>query len=107
MGTIVRKIKLILISCTIFSSCSDEVLEQPILSTSPIKKITFFTKPFVPANESRTTIDITDNNVREYWNNTDTIGVFPLKGAQSYFPLVEGDNLSSATFTGAVWKFGG
>ena len=103
MGTIVRKIKLILISCTIFSSCSDEVLEQPILSTSPIKKITFFTKPFVPANESRTTIDITDNNVREYWNNTDTIGVFPLKGAQSYFPLVEGDNLSSATFTGGGW----
>ena len=103
MNAILKNIKLILISCTIFSSCSDEVLEQPVLSTSPIKEITFFTKPFIPATETRTTIDITDNNVREYWNNTDTIGVFPLKGAQSYFPMIEGDDLSSATFTGGGW----
>ena len=103
MNATIKNIKLILASCAIFCSCSDNVLEQHILSSSSIKEITFSTKPFLSGNDSRTTFDIENDNVREYWNSTDTIGVFPLNGAQSYFPMINGDDLTSATFTGGGW----
>ena len=97
-----KNISYLLLGCTMYSSCTNEVIEQAISQNEVIKKITFTTKPFLHGNNSRTIFNI-DNEVKEYWKQTDTIGVFPLKGAQSYFPMIEGDSISSATFNGGGW----
>ncbi len=85
-------------------SCNNDIIEPiSINSIRDIKEITFNTTPIVSENtSSRTTFSI-DNTVNEVWNTTDSIGIFPSQGAQTYFPMIEGKNTSSATFTGGGW----
>ena len=85
-------------------SCNNEMIEPISMNAiGDIKRITINTTPIVNGNtSSRTTFNIS-NAVNEVWNSTDSIGIFPTQGAQTYFPMLAGENTSSATFTGGGW----
>jgi len=85
-----------LVSCTsiieeVVPSCDENILNVTInLSDSDLSA------------KSRMNIAI-NNTVKYYWEDTDTIGIFPNDGYQVAFPLKTTGESSSATFTGGGW----
>ena len=58
------------------------------------------TVDFETEAESRTLFNIANGAVRCTWAANDTVGVFPDKGAQVYFPMSSGAGTKNAIFTG-------
>lgn len=83
-----------------FISCTNEVQE---LESQHLKQIVMTTLDFEPESGSRTLFDIADGAVQCTWGSNDTVGVFPDKGAQAYFPMSTGAGTKNATFDGEGW----
>ena len=87
---------------TIFASCTNDMLELENEKTLPLKQIVMITQDFQPEADSRTLYEITDK-VKCTWAANDTVGVFPNKGAQAYFPMISEAGVNKAVFDGEGW----
>ena len=85
------------------ASCTDEVQELAGEQSQALKQIVMTTQDFQPEAGSRTVYQIADGAVKCTWAENDTVGVFPDKGAQAYFPMALGAGTKNATFDGEGW----
>jgi len=83
-----------------FVSCTDEAQE---LESQLMRQIVMTTQDFEPEATGRTLYDINDEAIKCTWATNDTVGVFPERGAQAYFPMVSGAGTKNATFDGEGW----
>ena len=86
-----------------FAACTDEMQEEAILQPQALKQIVMTTQDFQPEVAGRTVYQIADGAVKCTWAAHDTVGVFPNKGAQAYFPMSSGAGTKNATFDGEGW----
>ena len=84
-------------------SCTDEVQELAGEQSQALKQIVMTTQDFQPEAGSRTVYQVADGAVKCTWAENDTVGVFPDKGAQAYFPMALGAGTKNATFDGEGW----
>ena len=84
-------------------SCTNEVQELANEQSQALKQIVMTTQDFQPEADSRTVYQIADGAVKCTWAENDTVGVFPDKGAQAYFPMALGAGTKNATFDGEGW----
>ena len=68
-----------------------------------LKQIVMTTQDFQPEADSRTVYQIADGAVKCTWAENDTVGVFPDKGGQVYFPMISGAGTKNASFDGEGW----
>lgn len=87
-----------------FASCADDVQQFGIDPSQPLKQIVMTTQDFQPESGSRTVYQIADGAVACTWAANDTVGVFPEKGAQAYFPMASGAGTKNAAFDGEGWS---
>ena len=85
------------------ASCTDEVQELAGEQSQALKQIVMTTQDFQPEADSRTVYQVADGAVKCTWAENDTVGVFPDKGAQAYFPMALGAGTKNATFDGEGW----
>ena len=85
------------------ASCTDEVQELAGEQSQALKQIVMTTQDFQPEAGSRTVYQVADGAVKCTWAENDTVGVFPDKGAQAYFPMALGAGTKNATFDGEGW----
>ena len=85
------------------ASCTDEVQELAGDQSQPLKQIVMTTQDFQPEADSRTVYQIADGAVKCTWAENDTVGVFPDKGGQVYFPMISGAGTKNASFDGEGW----
>ena len=85
------------------ASCTDEVQELAGEQSQVLKQIVMTTQDFHPEADSRTVYQVADGAVKCTWAENDTVGVFPDKGAQAYFPMALGAGTKNATFDGEGW----
>ena len=85
------------------ASCTDEVQELAGEQSQALKQIVMTTQDFQPETDSRTVYQVADGAVKCTWAENDTVGVFPDKGAQAYFPMALGAGTKNATFDGEGW----
>ena len=83
------------------ASCIDEAKELAI-GQQNLKQIVMTTQDFLPETGGRTLYEI-DESIKCNWASTDTVGVYPDKGAQAYFPMTSGAGTKNATFDGEGW----
>ena len=86
-----------------FASCSDEMQELAGEQSQALKQIVMTTQDFHPEAGSRTIYQVADGAVTCTWAENDTVGVFPDKGAQAYFPMASGAGTKNASFDGEGW----
>lgn len=86
-----------------FISCTDELHKLESQQSQLLKQIVMTTQDFEPEADSRTHYQIADGEVQCTWGSNDTVGVFPDKGAQAYFPMTTGAGTKNATFDGEGW----
>ena len=85
------------------TSCTDEMQELAGEQSQVLKQIVMTTQDFQPEADSRTVYQIADGAVKCTWAENDTVGVFPDKGAQAYFPMASGAGTKNASFDGEGW----
>ena len=85
------------------ASCTDEVQELAGEQSQALKQIVMTTQDFQPEADSRTVYQIADGAVKCTWAENDTVGVFPDKGGQVYFPMISGAGTKNASFDGEGW----
>lgn len=85
-----------------FASCTDEVQEMANEQSQTLKQIVMTTQDFQPEAGSRTIYEI-EEVIKCTWADNDTVGIFPDKGAQAYFPMASGAGTKNATFDGEGW----
>ena len=85
------------------ASCTDEVQELAGEQSQVLKQIVMTTQVFQPEVDSRTVFQIADGAVKCTWAENDTVGVFPDKGGQVYFPMTSGAGTKNASFDGEGW----
>ena len=85
------------------TSCTDEVQELAGEQSQVLKQIVMTTQDFQPEADSRTVYQIADGAVKCTWAENDTVGVFPDKGGQVYFPMISGAGTKNASFDGEGW----
>ena len=85
------------------ASCTDEVQELAGEQSQALKQIVMTTQDFQPEAGSRTVYQIADGAVKCTWAENDTVGVFPDKGGQVYFPMISGAGTKNASFDGEGW----
>ena len=85
------------------ASCTDEVQELAGEQSQALKQIVMTTQDFQPEADSRTVYQIADGAVKCTWAENDTVGVFPDKGGQVYFPMTSGAGTKNASFDGEGW----
>ena len=83
-------------------SCSDEAQELTEVPTQPLNQIVMTIQDFQPEVAGRTLYEV-DESVKCTWAANDTVGVFPDKGAQAYFPMASGAGTQNAAFDGEGW----
>lgn len=92
------------IGCCLFSlllnACTEEFEN---INANEIEECIFTAKDFVYTTNSRTSFNITDKGAEFSWNSEDTVGIFPDKGTQVYFPMESGSGTKNAAFTGGGW----
>ena len=86
-----------------FASCTSDIQELNTEQSPLLKQIVMTTVDFEPEAGSRTLYDIADGAVKCTWASNDTVGVFPDKGAQAYFPMTTGAGTKKAQFSGGGW----
>ena len=86
------------------ASCTDEVQELAGEQSQALKQIVMTTQDFQPEADSRTVYQVADGAVKCTWAENDTVGVFPDKGGQVYFPMISGAGTKSASFNGGGWS---
>ena len=86
-----------------WASCTDEVQELAGEQSQALKQIVMTTQDFQPEADGRTVYQVADGAVKCTWAENDTVGVFPSKGAQAYFPMASGAGTKNATFDGEGW----
>ena len=86
-----------------FASCTNDMQELETNQPQLLKQIVMTTEDFLSETGSRTLYDIADGVVKCTWASNDTVGVFPDKGAQAYFPMASGAGTKNATFDGGGW----
>ena len=84
----------LLISCS-----SDEVVQD----YGEAKRIVMSAQGFEFESDSRTAINITPQGGAFTWSANDTVGIFPDRGGQVYFPMVSGAGTNTAFFDGGGW----
>lgn len=87
----------------LMSACSNEDNILGVDSSSP-QGLNFTVLDFVQEEGSRTSIT---TNGQFTWAAGDTLGVFPLNGFQTAFPINEGAGTNTAQFDGADWALRG
>ena len=85
------------------ASCTDEVQELAGDQSQALKQIVMTTQDFQPEAGSRTVYQVADGVVKCTWAENDTVGVFPDKGGQVYFPMISGAGTKNAFFDGEGW----
>ena len=85
------------------ASCTDEVQELAGEQSQVLKQIVMTTQDFQTEAGSRTVYQIADGAVKCTWAENDTVGVFPDKGGQVYFPMISGAGTKNASFDGEGW----
>ena len=85
------------------ASCTDEVQELAGEQSQALKQIVMTTQDFQPEAGSRTVYQVADGAVKCTWAENDTVGVFPDKGGQVYFPMISGAGTKNASFDGEGW----
>ena len=85
------------------ASCTDEVQELAGEQSQALKQIVMTTQDFQPEADSRTVYQVADGAVKCTWAENDTVGVFPDKGGQVYFPMISGAGTKNASFDGEGW----
>ena len=85
------------------ASCTDEVQELAGEQSQLLKQIVMTTQDFQLEADSRTVYQIADGAVKCTWAENDTVGVFPDKGGQVYFPMTSGAGTKNASFDGEGW----
>ena len=85
------------------ASCTDEVQELAGEQSQALKQIVMTTQDFQPEADSRTVFKVADGAVKCTWAENDTVGVFPDKGGQVYFPMISGAGTKNASFDGEGW----
>ena len=100
-----NKILSLLASIALLSlaSCTDEVEELAGEQSQALKQIVMTTQDFQPEADSRTVYQVADGAVKCTWAENDTVGVFPDKGGQVYFPMTSGAGTKNASFDGEGW----
>ena len=86
-----------------FASCTSDIQELNTEQSPLLKQIVMTTEDFEPEAGSRTLYDIADGAVKCTWAENDTVGVFPDKGGQVYFPMISGAGTKNASFDGEGW----
>ena len=86
------------------ASCTDEVQELAGDQSQALKQIVMTTQDFQPEADSRTVYQVADGAVTCTWATNDTVGVFPDKGGQVYFPMTSGAGTKNASFNGGGWS---
>ena len=86
-----------------FASCTSDIQELNTEQSPLLKQIVMTTEDFEPEAGSRTLYDIADGAVKCTWAENDTVGVFPDKGGQVYFPMTSGAGTKNASFDGEGW----
>ena len=84
------------------ASCTSVIDEMTSEGDGEIQKVTICLSDSDISVNSRMNIAVS-GSVKYYWENTDTIGIFPDDGYQVAFPLKTSGESSSATFTGGGW----
>ena len=85
-----------------FASCSDEAQELVEEQSQPLNQIVMTMQDFQPEAASRTLYEVNEA-VECTWAANDTVGIFPDKGAQAYFPMASGAGTKNAAFDGEGW----
>ena len=83
------------------AACSEDT--TPFEAGQDVREIIITGEDFVEAYaDSRTNVDINDKGASFSWSNTDTVGIFPDKGAQ-VFLIMQQNSGKTASFTGGGW----
>lgn len=96
---------MILLTLFVVMSCSEESFMNNtlILDGEKIKDVFFTGMDFQYGEETRSTVLITEKGASFLWNENDTIGIFPSKGDQVSFAVVQGAGTQTAKFSGGGW----
>lgn len=81
-------------------ACTDDISE---VQQGTLKKVVITASDFELEDGSRTNFKITNNGAEFSWAANDTVGIFPDKGAQAYFPMTSGAGTKTASFDGGGW----
>ena len=106
MKSFILQIATILFSLLALSSCGNEAVMNDITppgNGNTIKSVSIKVTDFQYEDATRSFVDITDWGVNFYWDDSDTVGIFPTAGSQVYFAMDAGSGSDSATFNGGGW----
>lgn len=94
-----KKIKYILLNILlILCSCTENVID-----TNNNYSLSVEVADFVWENNTRSIPKVNDSGVSYRWQKNDTIGVFPNKGSQIEFIILEDGLATTAVFDGGAW----
>ena len=86
-------------------ACAElEISENPQNSNNELlQELSITGKDFILDGETRSSVTIGESGASFTWDEDDVIGIFPDKGDQVSFAMVEGAGTQTATFSGGGW----
>lgn len=105
MKTFLKKVAVLSIILAAVA-CSEDVVNniQYPGGDETLKEINITGNNYQFENETRSSVFITESGASFVWNDNDTVGIFPNKGDQVSFAMVEGAGTQTATFSGGGWS---
>ena len=92
----------------LFAACSEfEHISSPDLNGDLVEKVVFEVPGFLSGDDQPTTKAShvpSEEDLGFAWEATDTVGIYPDKGAQIYFSMEKGVGTNVATFDGGGWS---
>ena len=106
MKSFIVQIAAILISILALISCGNDAVMNDATNLGNgkmVQSVSIKAADFQYEDASRSSVNITDWGVDFYWEESDSVGIFPTEGSQVYFAMNEGEGMQTATFNGGGW----
>ena len=106
MKSFIAQIATILISILALISCGNDAVMNDATNLGNgkmVQSVSIKAADFQYEDASRSSVNITDWGVYFYWEESDSVGIFPTEGSQVYFAMNEGEGMQTATFNGGGW----
>ena len=102
---------LLVASACILASCSGlnetDFEEKTVFEEGELVERVIFEAPVIHSlgedGETRASLQEVDESINFCWEATDTVGIYPEKGAQVYFEMLDGIGSNIAEFDGGGW----
>lgn len=106
MKSFIAQIATILISILALISCGNDAVMNDATNLGNgkmVQSVSIKAADFQYEDASRSSVNITDWGVDFYWEESDSVGIFPTEGSQVYFAMNEGEGMQTAIFNGGGW----